>query len=356
MRILIISDAWQPQVNGVVRTLTMLERELREQGHVAEVIGPDRFRTIACPTYPEIRLSLFPAARLRRMIVAFDPDALHIATEGPLGLAAARWARRNGFPFTTAFHTRFPDYIKARTGLPATPFYRWLRRFHATGEGMMVATESLRRELSERGFNRLLPWSRGVDLDIFHPGADTEDVFVDLPRPVFLYVGRVAVEKNIEAFLSADLPGSKVVVGEGPHAALLKRQWPSAHYLGARHGAVLAACFAGADVKVFPSLTDTFGLVTLEALASGTPVAAFPVTGPGDLLRDAGEVGVLAEDLTPQALGQAAMQALNADRAQCRRFAEQFSWAQCARVFVSNLRPVWGLQQKTGRYHAVEER
>jgi glycosyltransferase involved in cell wall biosynthesis len=332
-RILIVTDAWFPQVNGVVRTLATVAEELRAMGHVVEVIGPDRFRTIPCPTYPDIPLSLLPRRRLVRMIEQFNPEALHIATEGPLGMAARSWAKRTGFSFTTAFHTRFAEYIRARTRVPVRPIYAWMRRFHGAGRGMMVATESLHDELVARGFRNILPWSRGVDLGLFKPEPREE---WDLPRPVFIYVGRVAVEKNIGAFLDLDLPGSKVVVGGGPQLASLRRAYPTVRFTGPRYGEALARAYAGSDVFVFPSLTDTFGLVLLEALACGTPVAAFPVTGPKDVLAGAdGVVGAVSPDLR-----EAALQALRADRAACRAHAERFSWRACAELFLSHLVPI----------------
>jgi len=332
-RILIVTDAWFPQVNGVVRTLATVAAELRAMGHVVEVIGPDRFRTIPCPTYPDIPLSLLPRRRLVRMIEQFNPEALHIATEGPLGMAARSWAKRTGFSFTTAFHTRFAEYIRARTRVPVRPIYAWMRRFHGAGRGMMVATESLQDELVARGFRNILPWSRGVNLDLFKPEPREE---WDLPRPVFIYVGRVAVEKNIGAFLDLDLPGSKVVVGGGPQLASLRRAHPAVYFTGPRYGEALARAYAGSDVFVFPSLTDTFGLVLLEALACGTPVAAFPVTGPKDVLAGAdGLVGAVSPDLR-----EAALLALRADRAACRAHAERFSWRACAELFLSHLVPI----------------
>jgi glycosyltransferase involved in cell wall biosynthesis len=331
-RILIISDAWHPQVNGVVRTLMTVVQELTAMGHVVDVIGPDRFRSIPCPTYPDIALSIFPRRRLTQMIEAFQPDALHIATEGPLGVAARRWAIRTGFGFTTAFHTRFAEYIKARTGLPVRPVYAWLRRFHGAGQGIMVAAASLRQELDLRGFRNIRAWSRGVDLGLFRPVAPEE---WGLPGPVFIYVGRVAVEKNIEGFLDLDLPGSKVVVGGGPQLEELRRRYPNVRFTGPRHGEALARAYASADVFVFPSRTDTFGLVILEALACGTPVAAFPVTGPKDVLADAdGKIGAVNDDLRAAALA-----ALNADRAACRLHAERYSWRACAETFLSHLVP-----------------
>ncbi len=332
-RILIVTDAWTPQVNGVVRTLTTVARELKAMGHVVEVIGPDRFRTFPCPTYPDISLSFLPRRRLIGMIEAFRPDALHIATEGPLGLAARRWARRTGFKFTTAFHTRFAEYVKARTGLPVRPIYAWMRRFHGAGQGTMVATQSLRDELAARGFSNIRSWSRGVDLDLFKP---TPREIWDLPRPIFIYVGRVSVEKNIGAFLDLDLPGSKVVVGGGPQLLALRRAYPDVTFTGPRQGDALARAYAGADVFVFPSLTDTFGLVILESLACGTPVAAFPVTGPKDVLADAvGKIGAVNADLRV-----AALDALSADREACRMHAERYSWRACAETFLSHLVPL----------------
>ena len=330
MRILIISDAWHPQVNGVVRTLSMVAAELAAQGHIVEVIGPNRFRTVALPTYPSIRVALAPGRRLSAMIDAFRPDALHVATEGPLGYAARRWAQRRDMAFTTSFHTRFPEYLHARTRLPVALTYAWLRWFHNAGSAMMVATASLRRELAGRGFRNVRAWTRGVDLARFRPGLPAE---MPYPRPVFLYVGRVAVEKNLGAFLSLDLPGSKLVVGDGPQRDALARDHPAAYFVGERHGTALAETYAGADVFVFPSLTDTFGLVLLESLASGTPIAAHPVTGPIDILEGAPSgVGALDYDLRA-----AAMRALAGNRAACRAHAERFSWRACADAFLVNL-------------------
>ena len=336
-RILIVTDAWKPQVNGVVRTLSTVVEELRAMGHVVEVIGPDRFRTVPCPTYPDISLSLLPRRRLVRLIEAFKPDALHIATEGPLGLSARRWAKQTGFAFTTAFHTRFAEYIQARTGIPVRPIYAWMRRFHGASHGTMVATQSLRDELSSRGFRNIRSWSRGVDLDLFKPLPREE---CDLPRPIFIYIGRVAVEKNIGAFLNLDLPGSKVVVGGGPQLASLQREYPNVTFTGPRYGEALARAYAGADVFVFPSLTDTFGLVLLESLACGTPVAAFPVTGPKDVLTNSdGKIGSVNTDLRV-----AALDALTADRLACRVHAERYSWRACAEIFLSHLVPLMGPQ------------
>ena len=329
-RILIVTDAWEPQVNGVVRTLRTVTAEMRAMGKTVEVVGPDRFNTMPMPSYPEIRLALFPGRKLAKIIDDFQPDALHVATEGPLGLAARAYAKRKNIQFTTAFHTRFAEYLEARTKIPSRLTYAWLRRFHGAGSAVMVATQSLRDELTARGFKHVRPWSRGVDLDAFHPAPREA---WDLPRPIFAYVGRVAVEKNLRAFLSLDLPGSKLVVGDGPQRKALEKEFPGAHFAGARHGAALAAAYAGADVFVFPSRTDTFGLVVLEALASGLPVAAYPVTGPMDILGEAPRpVGALDEDLRT-----ACLKALQIDRAHCRPYAEQYSWRACAERFMDNL-------------------
>lgn len=330
MRILIVSDAWHPQVNGVVRTMSMVADELAMIGHQVEVIGPDRFRTVAMPGYASIRLALTPGWRLTAMIEAFRPDALHVATEGPLGLAARRWAVRRRLAFTTSFHTRFPEYLHARTRAPTSLTYGCLRWFHNAGSATMVATGSLQRELSHRGFEKVRPWTRGVDLTRFQPSSPAGD---PKPRPVFLYVGRIAVEKNLGAFLSLDLPGIKVVVGDGPQRHALARCYPQARFLGELHGDALAQAYTAADVFVFPSLTDTFGLVLLESLASGTPIAAYPVTGPADILEGAAPgVGALDQDLRA-----AALRALSGDRAACRRHAERFSWRACAETFLANL-------------------
>jgi glycosyltransferase involved in cell wall biosynthesis len=328
LRILIVTDAWAPQVNGVVRTLETLGEELRRMGHEVRYITPKDFSTFPMPTYPEIRLALFPGGRIRAIIQEFNPHAIHIATEGTLGLAARNYCVRIGRPFTTSLHTKFPEYVHARIRVPVSWTYALMRWFHKPATAVMVATRTLERELSERGFQNLRMWSRGVDTDHFKPGPKA---WLNLPRPVFLYVGRVAVEKNIEAFLALDLPGSKLVVGDGPQMAELKTRFPAVTFAGPKFGAELTRYYAAADVFVFPSKTDTFGLVVLEALASGVPVAAYPVLGPLDIIGDA-PIGALSEDLQ-----SAALKALTMDPAACRAYAERFSWRACTEQFLGNL-------------------
>jgi glycosyltransferase involved in cell wall biosynthesis len=329
LHVAIVTDAWHPQVNGVVRTLATTGEELRGLGHRVSFITPDRFRTLPCPTYPEIRLALLPQRRMARLLDAAAPCAIHIATEGPLGHAARRYCLKRGLPFTTAYHTRFPEYVRARARIPLAWTYALMRRFHAPSGGVMVATASLRRELEVRGFTNLRHWTRGVDLVLFHPRPSV----LDLPRPILMYVGRVAVEKNIAAFLAIDHPGSKVVVGDGPQRAELERRFPEAVFVGAKQGEELAAHYASADVFVFPSRTDTFGLVLIEAMACGVPVAAYPVPGPLDVIGESG-AGALDEDL-----GHAVVRALAIDRATARAHALGFTWRRCAETFLGNLQP-----------------
>jgi glycosyltransferase involved in cell wall biosynthesis len=337
-RILIVSDAWEPQVNGVVRTLRTVADLLRQDGDVVEVLGPDRFTSLPMPSYPEIRLACSSRAAVEAQAEAFHPQTIHIATEGPLGWMMRAVCRRRGWPFTTSFHTRFPDYLHLRARVP--PDWSWavLRRFHAASAGTLAATPSLLREMEGRGFRNLQLWTRGVDLERFRPGlrGGPLDPYAGLRRPVFACFGRVAVEKNIEAFLSLDLPGSKVVVGDGPRRSALQVRFPDAHFLGQKHGEALAACYADADVLVFPSRTDTFGLVMLEALASGTPVAAFPVPGPLDVLGNAlTPVGAMNEDLRA-----ACLDALAVNRVVCRSHAEGWSWARCKSLLRAALAPI----------------
>lgn len=330
MRILIVSDAWEPQVNGVVRTLQATIGELRKAGHEVAVVSPDLFRSVPCPSYPEIRLALAGWRNIGRHIRAFAPQAIHISTEGPLGLAARRWCLKHGFPFTTAYHTRFPEYVAARLPLSPAFVWRFIRWFHRPARHIMVATRSLARELAEQGLEQTMMWERGVDHALFRPDRATYPAYAGLPRPIQLYVGRVAVEKNIGAFLDIDRPGTKVIVGDGPALAALKAQHPGALFLGKLGGETLAAAYAGADVFVFPSRTDTFGLVVIEALSCGTPVAAFPVPGPGDIIRDG--AGALDEDL-----GRAIDTALTCDRADAAALGARYSWTSCTGQFASAL-------------------
>ncbi len=330
MRILFITDAWHPQVNGVVRTLQTTGGELEKMGHTVGFIGPDQFSTIGLPGYKEIKIALRPRRRLEKLIMEFRPEAIHIATEGPLGWAGRAICRKKGYVFTTSYHTSFPEYLAERLPVPLSLSYAVLRRFHSASAAVMVATPTVSRGLAARGFANLKRWTRGVDTDLFHPRTKT---FIDAPRPVSIYVGRVAVEKNIEAFLTLDIPGTKYVVGSGPMLATLTRRYPQVRFVGPQHGDALAAYFAAADVFVFPSRTDTFGLVLLEALASGVPVAAYPVQGPLDVIGDSG-VGVLDEDL-----GAAVVRALKIAPERCRDFALKHSWTAAAQQFLSNVQP-----------------
>jgi glycosyltransferase involved in cell wall biosynthesis len=327
MRVLVATDAWHPQVNGVVRTLTMMADAAKTFGVEVSFLTPASFRTFAMPSYPDLRLALPYQAKISRLIAEARPDNIHIATEGPIGLLVRRYCRKQGLPFTTSFHTRFPEYISAR--LPVRESWIWavLRRFHGASQAVMAATPALASELRARGFRNVVLWPRGVDTSQFHPRVAD----LGLPRPVFLCVGRVAVEKNLEAFLDLDLPGTKVIVGDGPARAALMRKYPQAVFLGARQGEALAQAYAAADVFVFPSKTDTFGLVLLEALASGVPVAAFPVTGPRDVIGSA-PVGALHDDLQTACLA-----ALRISPQACLEFAAEHTWEASARAFVENV-------------------
>jgi glycosyltransferase involved in cell wall biosynthesis len=330
VKIAIVTDAWRPQTNGVVQTLSMTAQTLRAGGHEVLVIEPNQFRTFPCPTYPEIRLAWFPSRHLAKLLHEFAPDCVHIATEGPLGMAARSWCARNRFPFTTSYHTQFPEYVRARVPIPLAISYAHLRRFHSAAARTMVATPTLQKQLENRGFRHIVRWTRGVDVQLFKPG---DKKFLDLPRPIFAYLGRVAIEKNIEAFLSLDLPGTKLVIGDGPERLALQPRFPAAVFVGYKFGAELAAHLGAIDVFVFPSRTDTFGLVLLEALACGVPVAAFPVTGPIDVIEN-GVTGVLDEDLRTAALA-----ALKLDPAKCRAFALAHTWDAATKQFLGNLAP-----------------
>jgi glycosyltransferase involved in cell wall biosynthesis len=328
MRILVATDAWHPQVNGVVRTLTSLAASASALGAEIDFLTPQGFPSFGLPTYPGLRVALPNRREIARRIEAASPDAIHIATEGPIGWAARTYCRRRKLAFTTSYTTRFPEYIAVRSIIPASFSYAVLRHFHAAGAMTMVATPSLKQELSARDFRKLGFWTRGVDTDLFRPDDPAE---LDLPRPIFLTMGRVAVEKNLEAFLALDLPGSKVVVGDGPQRAELERRYPKIKFLGEKTGRDLSSHLAAADVFVFPSLTDTFGVVQLEALACGTPVAAFPVTGPLDVIADH-PIGALDTDLR-----SACIRALGMSRETCRNFALERSWENSARQFIGNL-------------------
>ena len=331
-RIAIVTDAWEPQVNGVVRTIQAVTRVLEAEGHHIRIISPDLFYSLPCPTYPEIRLAIARVGSVGALLEEFRPNAIHLATEGPLCVAARRWCLRHRMPFTTAYHTQFPDYVSARSGVPAEWVWRYIKWFHAPAQAILAATPSIRQSLVDHGLTRVRHWGRGVDLAHFHTGIAPHPAMRDLVGPVQLYVGRVAIEKNLEAFLRTTHPGSKVVVGDGPARAALKARFPEAHFLGAMFGAELASAYAAADVFVFPSRTDTFGLVMIEALACGVPVAAYPVTGPIDVVTP--EVGALDHDLT-RAIGDA----LTRDRAACAEYGRRFTWEASAQQFLDALYP-----------------
>ena len=333
MKFLLVTDAWDPQINGVVRTWKACLQEFERGGDETRVIAPGLFRTIPCPTYPEIRLSVFPSRKVRTLIEEFQPDAIHIATEGPLGLAARRFCLSRQWPFTTSFHTRFPEYIRARKLLPLSVGYSLVKWFHKPARHVLVPTLRIQEGLEEKGFENLALWNRGVDTELFRPGEGCQTMR-QLPGPVHLYVGRIAIEKNLEAFLGLELEGSKVVVGDGPRRVELEAKYPEIHFLGTKQGTELANCYRAADVFVFPSVLDTYGLVMLEALACGTPVAAMPVPGPIDVIGDA-PIGVLDHDLA-----RACRAARDIPRSACREFALTRSWAQCAARLRSTLQPI----------------
>ncbi len=333
MRIAIVTDAWEPQVNGVVRTLQSVRRVLEGQGHKVKVISPDLFYSVPCPTYPEIRLAMVRSRTIGDLLDEFSPHAVHLATEGPVCVAARRWCLRHDFPFTTAYHTQFPDYVEARSGVPAEWVWRYIRWFHAPAQSILASTASIRQALVDHGLTQVRHWGRGVDLTNFHPGVTPHPAMADLPGPVQLYVGRVAVEKNLEGFLASSHPGTKVVVGDGPARGALEAKYPDAKFMGSMFGEELAQAYRAADVFVFPSKTDTFGLVMIEALACGTPVAGYPVTGPVDILTP--ETGAMAEDLSV-----AIAEALTRDRAACATYGRSFTWEASAAQFLAALVPI----------------
>lgn len=328
MRILIATDAWRPQTNGVVSTLEQTVSRLKLRGHDVRMVTPEGFDTLALPGYSEIRLAMGVQKRIGSLMRAADPQAVHIATEGPVGLAVRAWCIRHGLRFTTSYHTQFPQYLRRRLPVPVSWSYALMRWFHAAGQRCMVSTQSMQDELVARGFRNIVRWRRGVDTSLFHPRSKA---FLDLPRPVAAYVGRVAVEKNLEAFLGMEWIGSKLVIGDGPERQKLQARFAQAVFVGYQYGEQLASHLAAADVMVFPSLTDTFGLVNLEALACGVPVAAFPVTGPRDVIEE-GVTGALDWDISA-----AARRALRMRAADCVASAARWSWDRCTGEFESNL-------------------
>ena len=333
MRIALATDAWSPQTNGVVTTLKATIDTLTRLGHEVRVISPNGMFSIPAPSYPEIRLAIWPGPHILREMRAFRPHAIHIATEGPLGLAVWRYCRHRRVPFTTSYHTRYPEYLRARWPIPVDVSYAWLRRFHNAAARTFVSSGSLNRQLSDRGFRHLHLWRRGVDLNRFHPGPPHPEL-ASLPRPIMAYCGRLAVEKNIDAFLNLKVPGTKLVIGDGPQRPALAARHPDVKFAGYRFGAELASMVGSADVLVFPSLTDTFGLAMIEALACGVPVAAFPVPGPIDVIEQ-GVTGVLHEDLAV-----AVRSALQLDRRVCAQHAAELTWDAATAQFVAGLEPI----------------
>lgn len=343
MKIMIVTDAWEPQVNGVVRTMQRVIAELEAEGHEFDIVHPgEGFRTMPLPTYPEIKLAMFAERRIKERFQAFEPDAVHIVTEGTLGMAGRKMCLKMKHPFSTAYHTRFPEYVAARFPIPVSAGYGFVRWFHQYSGRVMVPTPSMVEELEAKRFINLVAWTRGVDTVQFHPSKRIEagasdDPFEGMARPIFLNVGRVAVEKNIEAFVELDLPGSIAIVGDGPALEGLKKKYPHVHFLGAKFGDELATYYASADVFVFPSLTDTFGLVVLEAMSSGTPVAAYEATGPKDVIpgSNAGTITPIGGDLA-----EGAKACLKLNRETCRKYAEGYSWKAVAMAFLENLQPL----------------
>lgn len=333
MKIALISDAWHPQINGVVTTLTNTIKELERLGHEVKLFTPDLFKNYPCPGYPDVRLAFLCGPRLRPLIKAFNPDALHLVSEGPVGYAARRFCQEFGYRYTTSYLSQYPDYLNLRIGFPTQISEVYLRWFHSDSTRVMVSTPTLGEELRKKGYQHLVRWSRGVDTDLFRP---RDKGFIKDLRPIFMYTGRVAIEKNIEDFLKLELPGTKYVVGDGPHKDILEKKYPASRFVGYQQGEKLARYMAAADVFVFPSLTDTFGVVLLEALACGVPVAAFPVQGPIDVITNI-NVGILSDDLH-----HAAMTALSLKPTDCQRYAMQYTWEKCTQQFVDNLVPMAG--------------
>jgi glycosyltransferase involved in cell wall biosynthesis len=331
MRVAIITDAWRPQVNGVVTTLGKMGEFLESQDHDVRFITPQDFKTIPCPTYPEIRLAIFPRRKIDKLLADFLPAHIHIATEGPIGHAARAYCMKKGLQFTTSFHTQFAEYLRLRAPIPINWTYKYLRRFHGAAVRTMVPTPSIKERLESHGFKNVVVWSRGVNVDVFKPDNSVD---LEMPGPIMVYMGRVAVEKNIEAFLDLDLPGSKLVIGDGPDREKLQKKYVKARFVGAKFGRDLASWVAAGDVFVFPSKTDTFGLVMLEAMGCGVPVAAYPVTGPIDVIKQ-GQTGYMHEDLSV-----AISEALKLDKQTCIDYAQLHTWDHCGRRFESLLTPV----------------
>ena len=330
MKIMIVTDAWAPQINGVVTTLEKMGEELNKVGNKVKYITPEGFKTFPCPSYPSIRLAILPDKRVAELLEEFQPEAIHIATEGPLGKAARKYCIKKNIKFTTSYHTQFPEYVRLRAPIPLSWTYKYLNNFHKKAVRTLVPTPSQQQRLIDRNFTNVKVWSRGVDTELFQP---REKSFIEAKRPISMYMGRVAVEKNIEAFLDLDLPGTKYIVGDGPDLEMLKKKYPDTVFTGFKRGVELSEYLAAADVFVFPSLTDTFGLVMLEAMACGVPVAAFPVTGPIDVIKQ-GVTGVHNEDLK-----EAITQALKLNPEDCIEYARHNSWAQCANIFFNHLEP-----------------
>lgn len=330
MKIVIATDAWAPQINGVVTTLGKMGEELTALGNEVKYITPEEFKTFPCPSYPSIKLAILPKKKVHEILDSYKPDIVHIATEGPLGQAARSYCVKNKLKFTTSYHTQFPEYVRLRAPIPTAWTYSFLRRFHKEAERTMVPTPSQQQKLIDKNFSNVVVWPRGVDTELFKPRSKE---FIDAPRPVSMYMGRIAVEKNIEVFLEMDLPGTKYIIGDGPDLAELKTKYPEVRFTGFKTGEELATYLAAADVFVFPSLTDTFGLVMLEAMACGVPVAAFPVTGPVDVVVQ-GKTGILDNDLK-----KAVLQALELNSQDCIDYAKSKSWRSCAETFFSHLEP-----------------
>lgn len=355
MKFVLVTDAWEPQVNGVVRTWQHVTREMRKLGHETHVLNPAMFKTFGAPRYPEIRLAILPGRSLRRMLNELKPDAIHIATEGPLGMAARKYCVKNNIQFTTSYHTQFPHYLRQYFGIPKTLSYKFIRWFHGQANHTLVPTKQVGKELNNNGLANIIVWSRGVDTELFKTDYDVPENIKDLPKPIFVYAGRIAIEKNIEAFLRLDLPGTKLVIGDGPPKESLQKQYPDTTFVGYKFGEELAAHYAAGDVFVFPSKTDTFGVVMLEANACGLPIAAYPVTGPIDVVLQ-GQTGYVYKDLR-----QAAIDALKLDKQPCIAYAHRNSWAKCAQTVIDHLAIKQGMSkepvdQETGASTGKQEK